>query len=328
MSDNESAKMDVYDLVIIGSGPAGLTAAIYACRARLKTIVLEDPSAASQAAVTDRVENYPGFPEGVNGMELVEGFRRQAVSCGAEFRSHPAKGIKVNRGVDIGKKKVRAYRVVTESVAYDTLAVIIASGARPKGLDLAEEERFRNRGISYCATCDGPLFKDKVVVVVGGGNTACEEAIFLTRFASKVFLVHRRDRLRATKILQERVLGHEKIEVVWGSVIKGVVGDDGVQGVRLEDLDTGKQRELACEGIFIFVGLTPHTDFVKGVLRLNEKGHIVTDRNMQTSQRGIFACGDCRDTYLWQIVTAAGDGALAASSAQQFVDRIKGTLYI
>ncbi|MDP8229740.1 MAG: thioredoxin-disulfide reductase [Candidatus Gorgyraea atricola] len=302
-----------YDIVIIGGGPAGLTAALYTSRARLKTLLIESFSVPGQAIITDSIENYPGFIDGVNGFELVEKFKKQAQKFGTELRTGNVKRI---------EKDSKGWRVEVEGKPISSFSVIVASGARPKKLGVAGEEKFQGKGVSYCATCDGALYKDKEVVLVGGGDTSIEEAIFLTKFVKKVKVVHRRDRLRATKILQERALSNKKIEFIWESNVVEILGDDRVRGVR-----TDKGSEISCEGVFIFVGYIPNTDFVKGLVKLDKPGYILADDDMKTSKNGIFACGDCRKKLLRQVITACGDGATAAFSAQHYVEELKGIAY-
>jgi thioredoxin reductase (NADPH) len=304
-----------YDVVIIGGGPSGLTAGIYTSRARLKTLVIESFSVPCQALATDHIENYPGFPDGINGFELIEKFKKQAGQFGAEFVEGEVRNIKEHREGDRS-----GWKIETEDKSYTALSVIIASGASPKRLDVSGEDRFRGKGVSYCATCDAALFKNKEVVVVGGGDAALEEALFLTRFVKKLTLVHRRDALRAAKILQERAFSNKKIDFTWGSIVSGISGDNKVTAVRIRNLKTEKEIDLPCEGVFIFVGYKPNTDFVKGLIELDENGYIVADDNCNTSKKGVFACGDCRKKLLRQVVTACGDGALAAFSAQHHIE--------
>ncbi|NQT90535.1 MAG: thioredoxin-disulfide reductase [Candidatus Omnitrophica bacterium] len=304
----------MHEVIIIGAGPAGLTAAIYTSRARLKTLVLEDISVMSQTAYADRIENYPGFPKGTDGLSLLESFKKQAKGFGAEFITGKA-------------EEITARQVKVDGKRYDTLSVIIATGARARKLDIPGEDKLCGKGVSYCATCDGAFFKDKDIVVVGGGDTAIQEAIFLTRFARKVMVIHRRDRLRATKILQEQALSNKKIEVIWNSVAEEILGTTKVEGVKIKNLAKSQERKLSCEGVFVSIGFVPNTAFLKGKLELNDKGYIIVDGEMRTSEKGIFACGDCRNTPLRQIVTACGDGAIAAFSCQHYVEELKGTSY-
>jgi len=311
-----------YDVIVIGGGPAGLTAAIYASRARLKTLLLESFSVPGQAVITDCIENYPGFPDGTNGFELIEKFKRQAERFGTEFSAGDVKEIEAHKG-----QGSKGWNVITEGKTYTSLTLIIASGARPKKLDVPGENRLQERGISYCATCDGALYKDKNIVVVGGGDAAVEEALFLTKFAAKVTLIHRRSRLRATKILQERASANKKLEFLWDSVITEIVGEDRVKAVKVKNLKTEKETNFSCEGVFLFVGYEPNTGFLEGFVKLDKNEYIVADDDMNTSKKGIFACGDCRQKSLRQVVTACGDGATAAFSAQRYVEELKGTTY-
>lgn len=311
-----------YDVIIIGGGPAGLTAALYASRARMKTLLIESLSVPGQAIVTDLIENYPGFPDGVNGFTLIERFKKQAQRFGAEFNTGDVKKIQGHK--DKGR---RGWKVEMGNKAFTSLSLIIASGARPKKLGVPGEDRLRGRGVSYCATCDGALYKDKAVVLVGGGDTAVDEALFLTRFVKKLTLVHRRDRLRATKILQERALANKKIGFAWSSEAVEILGRDKVSGVKVKNVKSGEETDIPCDGVFIFVGYLPNTDFVKGSIRLDREGYIVADDNMDTPEKGIFACGDCRQKLLRQVITACGDGATAAFSAQQYVEELKGMAY-
>jgi len=300
-----------YDVIIIGSGPAGLTAGIYASRARLKTLLIESFSVPCQAVTTDHVENYPGFPEGINGFELVEKFKKQAEKFGSEFIVSEVKGIKENGSL---------WQVITEDRSYIARSVIIASGASPKKLNIPGEDKFRGRGVSYCGTCDGAFFKDKEAVVAGGGDTALQEAIFLTRFARKVTVVHRRNALRGTKILQERAFANKKIEFIWDSVVTEIKGANKVMGVKIKNVKTGAETDFSCDGIFIFVGYAPNTGFLKDVLSMDENGYIIADDNCLVSKPGVFACGDCRKKLLRQVVTACGDGATAAFSCQHYIE--------
>ncbi|NQV04859.1 MAG: thioredoxin-disulfide reductase [Candidatus Omnitrophica bacterium] len=315
--EREDNVMD-YDVIVVGGGPAGLTAALYAGRARLKTLLVESYSVPGQAVITDYVENYPGFPDGINGFDLIEKFKKQAERFGVEFKIGDVKNI---------KKAGSGWEIEAEGKAHMALSLIIASGARPRRLGVEGEERLQGRGVSYCATCDGALYKDKDAVLVGGGDTAIQEALFLTRFVKKLSVVHRRDRLRATKILQERVLADKKIEFIWESKAIEILGKDRVEGLRVKNIKTEKETEISCEGVFIFVGYSPNTDFLKGVLKLDKSGYILTDQDMKTSKKGIFACGDSRKKLLRQVVTACGDGATAAFSAEQYVDGLKGVSY-
>ncbi|MDI6704301.1 MAG: thioredoxin-disulfide reductase [bacterium] len=321
--------MAEYDLIIIGGGPAGLTAGLYAARARLKTLLIESFAVPSQAVAADRIENYPGIPSGISGIELIDRFKRQAKAFGLEFDVGNVVDIKPQNGKDF-----RQWQIIAEDKVYDSLSIILAVGTRPRELEVAGESKLRGRGVSYCATCDGPLFKDRDIVIIGGGDTAVEEALFLTRFCRKVTMIHRRDRLRATKILQERALAHERLEFVWDSQVIEILGEENVEAVKIKDIKTQEESKIPCEGVFIFVGFIPNTDFLKphktsgfsqdkGIIELDEAGYVITDDNMKTSQEGVFACGDCRKKLLRQVVTACGDGANAAFSAQGYVEKLK-----
>ena len=311
-----------YDVIIIGGGPAGLTAALYASRARLKILLVESFSVPGQAVITDCIENYPGFPDGIGGFELIEKFKKQVQKFGSEFKTGEVKKIE-----ELKEKNLKGWKVRLGDKIYSSLSLIIASGAKPKKLGVNGEDRLRGSGISYCATCDGAFYKDKDIVVVGGGDTAVEEALFLTRFGKKVILIHRRDHLRATKILQERVSTNKKMEIVWDSNVIEILGEDKVKAVKVKNIKTKEEKDISCEGVFIFVGYTPNTDFVKDILKLDKKGYIVTDDDMKTLKEGLFASGDCRKKLLRQVVTACGDGATAAFSAQQYIEELKGIAY-
>ena len=310
--------MKTYDTIIIGAGPAGLTAALYASRARVKTLVIESASCVSQAATASHIENYPGF-EKISGFELMEKFKKQAMNFGTEFRQGEV--------IEVKKNANNSWAVNMSSGSAEALSVIVASGARPKKLGIPGEREFRGKGVSYCATCDGAFFKDKNIVVVGGGNTAVEEAIFLTSFGRKVTVIHRRDRLRATKIIQERALANKKIEFVWNSVAKEILGKNKVEKIKVESVKDKKIKEIPCDGVFMLVGYAPNTDFLKGTLDMDESGYIASDENMKASKNGILAAGDARKKLLLQVITACGEGATAAHSARLYIDELKGTTY-
>jgi thioredoxin reductase (NADPH) len=311
-----------YDVVIIGGGPAGFTAGMYAARADLRTLAIEGGSTVSQITVTDLIENYPGIPDGILGSDLVDRMKKQAVQFGLKTASGDVTAVTKKRW---GEKD--GWEVAAGDMHYGALSVIIATGADWRRLGAAGEERFIGKGVSFCATCDGPFYRNREVAVVGGGDTAIQEALYLTRFAKKVTVIHRRDRLRATAILQKRALANEKIAFAWNSVVESIEGLDLVQGVRLKDVKTGAVRELAASGVFIFVGLTPNTAPFRGLVAADQGGYITVDANMQTSLPGIFACGDCTAKRLRQVVTACGDGATAAFSAQLYVEELKGEAY-
>lgn len=313
----------VYDIVIIGGGPAGLTAGIYASRASLRTLLTEGASSISQITVTDTIENYPGMPDGIGGFELVERFKKQALQFGLEMVSVDVTGIsKTNWG------NTNGWKVTSADRTYEAIAVIVATGANWRKLGARGEDTFAGKGVSYCATCDGPIYKNRDVVVVGGGDAAIQEAIFLTRFANKVTVVHRRNRVRATKALEKRALTNSKIAFAWNCVVEEISGGDVVEKVKIRDVKSPDMRmEIPAQGVFIFIGLTPKTDLVRGILDLDAGGYIVVDRDMQTSAKGIFAGGDCIRKNLRQVVTACGDGASAAASAQHYVEELKGESY-
>lgn len=310
------------DVIIVGGGPAGYTAGLYSARAGLRTLLFTGATTVSQITVTDFIENYPGIPVGIGGFELLERFQRQALNFG--LKTEAADVVTIER---VSKAEGERWRVTASGSTYDSIAVIIATGASWRKLGIPGEETFAGRGVSYCATCDGPFFRNRPVIVVGGGNAAIQEAIFLTRFASQVTVVHRRDRLRATAVLQKRAFENPRITFVWRSVVEEIMGRNDVEGAVLRDVVTGEKREVAADGVFIFVGLIPNTAFCRGVVDLAPDGAVIVDREMRTSAPGIFACGDCTNKTLRQVVTACGDGATAAYAAQLFVEETKGETY-
>ena len=304
-------------VVIIGSGPAGHTAALYTSRANLQPAMFEGFSSGGipggQLMTTTEVEDYPGFPEGIEGPALMDAFRKQSVRFDTRIFTED-----VTR-VDLS---TRPFTVASAARELTTQALIIATGATAKRLNLPGEQRLWNKGMSACAVCDGalPVFRNKVLVVVGGGDSAAEESTFLTKFASKVYLVHRRDQLRASKIMQERVLKHPKIEVIWNTLVADVLGDDVVSAVRLKDVKTNKERELPCGGLFYAIGFTPNTSLFAGQLELDKDGYIVTKPDStHTSVPGVFACGDVQDKKYRQAVTAAGSGCMAAMDCERWL---------
>lgn len=312
----------IYDTVIIGAGPAGLTAGLYAARAGLKTLVIEGASTVSQITVTDRIENYPGMVEGLGGFELIQRFKSQTLKFGAQVKSADVTSLARTYW-----DTIPGWEVFMGDQSCEALSLIVATGAEWRKLGVPGEMEYLGRGVSYCATCDGPMYRNKKVVVIGGGDTAVQEALFLTNFAKKVTIVHRRDRLRAAKILQQRALSHEKIEFAWDSVLEEISGGDIIEKVILRNVKTSAVREIPADGVFIFIGLSPRTDLVRGIVDLDTAGYILVDAHMQTSVRGIFACGDCISKRLRQVVTACGDGATAAFSAHLYVEEIKGDSY-
>lgn len=308
-----------YQVVIIGSGPAGLTAAIYASRASLKVLVMEGLSAGGQLMITTDVENYPGFPDGITGPELMELWRQQAGQFGAELRQEDVTKVDFSSGPP--------FTLWAEDEKITADAVIIATGATAKWLGLPSEQAMMGLGVSACATCDGFFFRDKVVAVVGGGDTAMEEATYLTHHASKVYLIHRRDQLRGSKIMQKRVFENEKIEIIWDSVVDEVLGnkETGVTGINLKNVKSGEISELKVDGLFIAIGHHPTTELFKEFLELDENGYIITKPDSTyTNIEGVFAAGDVSDHVYRQAVTAAGMGCMAAIDAERWLEMKEG----
>ena len=302
-----------YDLIIIGGGAAGLTAGIYGVRSKLKTLLLEKlPLMGGQIVYSEKVENYPGFPEGISGVDLTALMEAQARGLGLEIKTGEVIGVN-----DDGDIK----RVLCDGEEYLCRAIIIATGASPNRLGVAEEERFIGKGISFCGTCDGFFFKDLEVIVVGGGDTAIDEALYLTRYVKKVYIVHRRNALRATKISQERAFKNDKIEFIWDTVVAKVEGDKSVEKVILKNVKTGTTWEKPISGIFVFVGIKPNTAFLHETVVLDEQGFIVTNEALETSVPGIFAAGDVRKKILRQLSTAVGDGATAAFAVEKYLEK-------
>jgi len=298
-------------VVIIGSGPAGLTAAVYTARADLRPLMIEGMERGGQLMLTTDVENYPGFPDGIMGPELMESFRKQAERFGTRIMSSD-----VTR-VDFAQ---RPFKIWVDEDEYAAESVIISTGASARWLGLESESKLRGHGVSACATCDGFFFRDKEIAVVGGGDSAAEEALFLTKFASKVYVIHRRDELRASKIMAKRVLEHDKIEVIWDSVVEEVLGSDVVTGLRLRNRVTGKETRLDVEGLFLAIGHDPNTSIFQGTIDLDAKGYIVTGDNTMTSVPGVFAAGDVTDHIYRQAVTAAGMGCQAAIDVERWLN--------
>lgn len=309
MSSNGNAKH--VKVLVLGSGPTGYAAALYAARAELQPVVLTGMQLGGQAALTYTIENYPGFPEGVGGAQLGELFQKQAEHFGAVTEFDMA------QSVDLSK---RPFKVTTDSGEYLADVLIIGTGASPNHLEIPGEVELTGRGVSYCATCDGWFFKDKKVVVVGGGDSALEEALFITRYASSVTIVHRRDELRAGAILQRRAKAHPKISFIWDTVLTGTIGTDKLEGVKLKNVKTGEESTLETDGLFIFIGHTPNTQMFKGQLEMSDLGYIKVNDKMETSVPGVFAAGEAADPHFRQVVTSAGMGAAAAISATRFLE--------
>jgi len=300
------------NVVIIGAGAAGLTSAIYTARAGLAPLVIEGMQPGGQLTTTSEVENFPGFPEGVDGSMLMAQMRAQAERFGAKFQFGEV------MKTDFSKRPFKL--ILTGDEELEAQSVIVATGATARYLGLPSEDKFKGRGVSACATCDGAFYRDVPVVVVGGGDTACEEAIFLTRFASKVTLIHRRDALRASKVMAKRTMEHEKIEIAWDSVVDEVLGDDsGVTGVRIKNVKTGELSEISCTGYFSAIGHKPNTDAFEGQLDMDSVGYLITD-GVKTKVEGVFAAGDVFDSVYRQAVTAAGTGCAAALEAERFLE--------
>ncbi|MHB9087795.1 MAG: thioredoxin-disulfide reductase [Thermoleophilia bacterium] len=305
---------EAYDIIIIGGGPAGLTAGLYSGRARRRTLLLEKAAVGGQAATTDHIENYPGFPDGVGGFELTQMMRTQAEQFDVEIREIS--------GVESIEADGDDRLVVTDGESFRARSVIVASGAEPSTLGIPGETELRGRGVSYCATCDGAFYRDLEVAVVGGGDSAVEEAIFLTKFASKVYVIHRRDELRAARILQERAFDNPKIELVWDSHLKKILGEGKVEEIVIENKNTHERSSIMLSGVFIYIGTVPNTTFCAGSIDLDDRDYVVTDDKLETSLAGVFACGDCRANRLKQVSIAVGEGALAAVEADKYIDEL------
>ena len=297
----------MYDLIIIGGGPAGLTAGIYAVRYGLNTIVLEKDVLPGQIAATDLIENYTGFTA-ISGPELMQRFKEHAQTVGVKIESAEVSSIISEDG-----RKV----VVTDTGNLASKALVIATGANPKKLGIPGEKEFMGKGVSYCATCDAPFYKGKTVMVIGGGESALTDALILSNIVKKVYIVHRRDKLRASMILQERVSKKPNIEIIWDTVPEEIQGKTGVENAILRNLKTGDINKMPTDGVFVYIGILPNTEFID--VKKNSSGFILTNEKLETSVQGIYAAGDCRDTSIWQVVTAVADGAVAAVSAHEYV---------
>ena len=299
-----------YNVIIIGGGPAGLSAGIYTARARLKSLLIERGAIGGQILNTEWVENYPGFPEGISGIDLTEAMHKQAEKFGLETLLADVTGVKL---ADVQKT------VEISGGSYTAQAVIVASGSERQKLGVPGEAEYTGKGVSYCATCDGAFFRDKPVAVVGGGNAAITEALELTKFASEITVIHRRDELRATKILQEKAFAEPKIKVLWDSVVDEISGDTFVGKVKVGNVKTGKKSTLNVAGVFMAVGFKPNTDYLKGAIKLDKNNAIITDDKMATNVPGVFAVGDIRSSSIRQVISATGDGAVAAVNAEKYI---------
>lgn len=300
----------MYDVIIVGAGPAGLTAGIYAARGGLKTAIVELAMPGGQAASTDNIENYPGFPDGINGYELMDLFHKQALKFNVEFIFEEVEKFDLTNTV----KKIHTNRQVLEA-----RSIIITAGSKPRLLGVPGEDKFMGSGVSYCATCDGAFFKGKKVVVVGGGDAAIEEGTYLTRFAEEVTIVHRRTGFRASQTALQRAKNNPKIRFVLNAVVEEILGSNHVEGVRILDVQSGTTRELPADGVFIYVGTSPNAQFLHGEIETDDRGYIITNPLLQTNIKGVYAAGDIRNTPLRQVATAVGDGALAAVEVEKYI---------
>jgi len=301
----------LFDLIIIGGGPAGLTAGIYAKRAGIDTVLIEKSLPGGIITTTDRVENYPGFPDGISGMELGQRLEDQAKRFGLDIVFGKAIKLEVINSIK---------EIYTEEHSYSSKAVIIATGSEPKKLGIPGEETFIGKGVSYCATCDGPFYKDKNVAVIGGGNGALEEALFLTKFAKLVTVIHRRGDLRADKVLQDKAAANPNIFLKLNTVVDEIKGDDKIRSLKLTDTLSNKKASINVDGVFIYAGLKPNTDFIKDIIKLDENGFILTDEKLATNIPGVFAAGDIRKKGLRQVVTSVADGAIAVASVKEWLE--------
>ena len=306
------------NVIIIGGGTAGLSSAIYAARADLAPVVLRGDQPGGQITITDVLENYPGFPNGIPGFELAQALEKQAQRFGSDL---------VNDTVVSVDFSMHPFKIKTREREYNTKTVIIASGSNPRKLNLPNEDSMVGKGVSYCATCDGFFFKDKKIVVVGGGDSAIDEGIFLTRFASSVNIIHRRDRLRANQNLQNRAFSNDKINFVWDSVIEGIIGEDNVTGVNILNTKTKEKSIFNTDGLFIFIGHIPNTKVFNGQIKLDDQNIILTNKQQYTNIPGVFAAGDVQDPIYRQAITSAGTGAIAAIEAEKFIADLEGTTY-
>jgi len=307
---------DQFDVAIVGAGPGGMTAAIYCSRARLATVVLERNTAGGIMAITERIENYPGFPEGITGFDLSEKMKQQAAQFGADLRE-------ITTVAALDRQADGSWIVVTDEERIAARAIILSPGVEARKLGVPGEAEFMGRGVSYCATCDGALYRDKEVVVIGGGDSAVEEGMFLAKFASAVHVIHRRDELRAQKIAQERAFANPRMHFIWNSQVRRIVGDTKVEGVDYQNVVDKAVTTLPVSGVFFYVGQLPNTNFLQGVVDLDDGGYILTDEHLRTSQPGVLACGDARAGLIKQIANAVGEGALAAIETEKYLDTLE-----
>lgn len=313
MTSGANTETKQVKVLVLGSGPAGLSAALYAARAELAPVVLTGMELGGQAALTHTIENYPGFPDGVGGQELGELFQKQAERFGAKVEFDTAQAVDLSQ---------RPFKISTDNGIYLADSLVIATGARPNHLEIPGETEFTGKGVSYCATCDGWFFKDKKVIVVGGGDSAIEEGLFLTRFASSVTIVHRRDSLRAGKVLQNRAFNDPKVNFVWNSVLTEIKGDGVVKSAKLKNTQSGEVSEFETDGVFIFIGHTPNTQIFAGQLEMDASGYINSNMMMETNVPGVFVAGEVADSHFRQVVTSAGMGAAAAIQVTHFLEKV------
>ncbi len=299
------------DVIIIGGGPAGYTAALYSSRAQLDTLVIEKMFSGGQMATTDVMENYPGFEEPIGGSDLALRMEKQARKFGTVVLNDEV----LELDLDSHIKKVK-----TKNNTFESKTIILSMGASPKMLGLPKEEELRGSGVSYCAVCDGAFFRGKTVAVVGGGDTAAEDALYLARFCPKIYIIHRRDKMRATKLLQNELCCNKKIEFLWDSLVEEIEGKFGVEGLKIKNIKTGEQSSIQVDGLFVAIGLNPNNSLVKDKVELSKDGYVITDERMRTNVPGVFAAGDLREKYLRQVITAAADGASAAYTAEQYIN--------
>jgi thioredoxin reductase (NADPH) len=310
--------MSVENVIIIGSGPAGLTSALYTARANLEPLLFTGNEIGGQVSITNEVENYPGFPEGLTGPEMIERFQKQAERFGARIEYAEVTEVDFD---------AQPFRIKSYDSEHEAKAIVIATGASPRKLGVSGEVDFTGRGVSYCATCDGFFFRDKDVIVVGGGDSALEEAVFLTKFASRVRVVHRRDELRAGFTLQERAKRNEKIEFVWDTVVTEINGDGAVESVQIKNVKTDKVSTLETEGVFIYIGHYPNSQLFKDKLEMDQHGYLTTDRRTRTSVQGVFAAGEIADPVFRQVVTSAGEGCKAAIQVERYLAELEDRAY-